>query len=91
MRELISVVTSSGPSEFSRADYDFMIVPSESSSESSKFLAMIQQVISSVSSFTGYLEFVPESGIALLAGLNMCLGISQIYHFSIFKCLLHCI
>ena len=36
------IVTSSEPFEFSRADYVFMVVPTEStSSESSKFLGMI--------------------------------------------------
>ena len=36
------IVTSSGPFEFSRADYVFMVVPIEStSSESSKFLGII--------------------------------------------------
>ena len=41
---------------FSCADYDFMVVPIESSSsESSEFLAMIQQVISNASSFIGCL------------------------------------
>jgi len=42
-----SVVISSGPCESPRADYDFMVVPTEAfSSESSEFLVMIQQVIS---------------------------------------------
>jgi len=37
-----SVVTSSGPSEFSCADYDFMVVSINSSSRgSSEFLTMI--------------------------------------------------
>ena len=53
-----SIVTSSGPSEFPRADYIFMVVLTESSSnESSEFLAMTQQVISSAFSFTGCLGF----------------------------------
>jgi len=44
-----SVVTSSGPSESSRADYGFIVIHTDSSSsESSKFPAMIQQVITSV-------------------------------------------
>jgi len=68
-----SVVTSSGPSESSRADYGFIVIHTDSSSsESSKFPAMIQQVITSVFSFTGYLEFVPESSIPLLVGLDVC-------------------
>jgi len=38
--------------EFSCADYGFMVVPTElSSSESSEFLVMIQQIISGVSLF----------------------------------------
>ena len=41
-----SVVISSGLSESPYADYDFMIVPTESSSsESSELFVMIQQVI----------------------------------------------
>ena len=47
-----SVITSSGPSESPHVDYGFMIIPAElSSNESSEFLTMIQQVISSISSF----------------------------------------
>ena len=41
-----SVITSSGPSESPHVDYGFMVLPTESfSSESSKLLAIIQQVI----------------------------------------------
>jgi len=54
-----SVVISSGPSESPHVDYGFIIVPTESSSnESSKFLAMIQQMVSSASVFTGCLVFI---------------------------------
>jgi len=92
-----SVVTSSGPSESPRVDYDFMVIPSElSSSESSEFCAIIQQVISSVSSFTGCLEFVSESSITPLAGLDVCPPRHPRYIiFSslrvMLECLLHCI
>jgi len=49
-----------------------MVVPTElSSSKSSEFLAMIQQVISNASSFTGCLEFIPESSLSL-AGFDVC-------------------
>ena len=55
-----SVITLIRPSESPRVDYDFMVVHTKSSSsESSKFLAMIQQVISNAS-FTGYLMLIPE-------------------------------
>ena len=50
--------------EFLYADYGFMVVPTElSTSESSEFRVMIQQLISGISSFTSYLEFVPKSSI----------------------------
>ena len=51
-----SIITSSEPSQSPRVDYDFVLIPTESSSsESSEFLAMIQQVISNASSFIGCL------------------------------------
>ena len=50
-----------------------MVILTElSSSESSEFLAMIQQMISDVFSFTGCLEFVPKSSISPLEGFNVC-------------------
>ena len=55
-----SVETSSGPSESPHADYDFMVVLTKLfSSESSEFLAMIQQVVSNA--FFACLEFILES------------------------------
>ena len=66
MRKYSNVVTSSGPSKSPRVDYSFMVVPTESfTSKSSEFLAMIQHVISSTSSFTSCLEFIPESNLPL--------------------------
>ena len=54
-----SVVISSRPSEYPRAEYDFVIVSIDSSSnEPPEFLVMIQQMVSSASSFSGCLEFV---------------------------------
>jgi len=65
-----NVVTSSKPSESPRADYDFMVILTESfSSESSKFLTMIQ--LTNVFSFTDCLKFIPEFSLPL-AGFNMC-------------------
>jgi len=59
--------------EFSCADYEFMVVPTEfSSNESSEFLAVIQQMISGVSFFTGCLKFMPKSSIPPLKGLDVC-------------------
>jgi len=46
-----SIITSSGPSEYPRVDYDCMVILTESSSESSEFIASMQQVVSSVSFF----------------------------------------
>jgi len=67
-----SVVTSSGTSESSRVDYDFMIIPTVSfSSESSEFLIMIQHVVSSASCFIDCLEFTPKSCLSL-AGFDVC-------------------
>jgi len=52
----IIIFTSSGPFESPRADYDFMIVSTESfSSELLEFFFMIQQVVSSAFSFPGCL------------------------------------
>jgi len=43
-----------------------MVVPIESySSESLEFHTMIQQMVSSVSSFTGRLDFIPEFNLSL--------------------------
>jgi len=59
--------------KFPCANYRFMVVPTELSlNESSEFLAMIQQIISGISSFTGYLEFVSRSSIPLLERLDVC-------------------
>ena len=58
-------------SESPRVDYDFMVIPIESFfSESSEFLGMIQQVISSTF-FIGCLEFISESSLPL-AGFDTC-------------------
>jgi len=77
-----NLVISSGPFESPRADYDFMIVSTEpSSSESSKFLAMIQHVISSTFSFTGCLEFIPESNLLLAHLICVISGIPYISFF----------
>jgi len=52
--------------ELSCAEYSFMVIPIDSSSsESPELLAMIQQMFSSVSSFTGHLEFILESSLSL--------------------------
>jgi len=67
-----SVVIYSWPSEFPSTDYVFMVNPTESSSsESPEFISMIQQVIFSASSFTGCVEFIPESSLPL-AGFDVC-------------------
>ena len=43
-----SIITSSGPSQSPRVAYDFVLIPTESSSsESSEFNVMIQQLVSS--------------------------------------------
>ena len=58
--------------EFPYSEYTFMVVPTESnSSESPDFLAMIQQMVSNISSFTDRLEFIPESSISL-AEFDVC-------------------
>jgi len=76
-----SVITFGGPSESPRADYGFIIVPTKSSSsESSEFLAMIQQVVS-YASFTGCLEFIPQSSLPL-AGFDVCHPRRPTYLFS---------
>jgi len=50
-----------------------MVVRAElTPNESFEFLAMIKQMIFSVSSFTGCLEFVPKSNIPLLDELDVC-------------------
>ena len=55
--------------EFPCAYYGFMVVPTElSSSESSEFLVMIQQIIFGVFSFNDCLEFVSKSNILPLGG-----------------------
>jgi len=57
--------------EFSYADYEFMIIPAELfSNESSEFLIMIQQMISSIP-FINCLEFVPKFSIPPLEGLDV--------------------
>ena len=62
-----SAVTSSEPSESPCDDYVFMVIPTESSSsELSKFFAMIQRVVSSASSFIGFLEFITDSSLPLV-------------------------
>jgi len=59
--------------EFPCADYRFMVVPAGLFiSESSEFLAMTQQRISGVASFTGCLKFVPKSSIPPFAGIDVC-------------------
>jgi len=80
-----SVVTSSGPSEYPYADYDLLVIHTESfSSESSEFRAMIQQVISSIF-LTNCLEFVSESNIPPLAGLDVRPPRHLTYLFSIVR------
>jgi len=60
--EIVEPNTTAVPSksfEFSCAEYSFMVVPIDSSSsESSEFLVMIQQMVSSASSFNDILEFI---------------------------------
>ena len=52
--------------EFPYAEISFMAIPTESyPNESSEFLSMIQQMVSSVSFFTDHLEFIPESILSL--------------------------
>ena len=59
--------------EFSCADYWFMVVPIElSSNECSEFLVMIQQMIPVSFSFTSCLEFTLKSNIPLLEELDVC-------------------
>jgi len=58
--------------EFSCVNYEFMVVPAKlSSSESSEFLVMIQQMISGVSFFIGCLEFVPKFNIPPLERIDV--------------------
>ena len=65
--------TPSGPSESLCIDYGFIVVPIDLSfSESPEFLAMIQQLVSSASSFSCSLEFESESNIPPSAGLGVC-------------------
>jgi len=72
--------------EFPCVEYGFMVVPVElSHSESSEFLAKIQQMIFDVSSFTGYLEFVLKSNISVLEGFDVCHPMHHIYLFPIIK------
>ena len=55
------------------AEYSFMVVPIDSSfRESLEFLIKIQQMVSSVSSFLGCLEFVSESNVPPSAGIDVC-------------------
>jgi len=65
------------PVESPRAEYSFIIVPTDSSfRESPEFLTKIQQMISSTSSFFGCLEFLSESNVPPSvppsAGLDVC-------------------
>ena len=63
----------SKPVESPRAEYTFMIIPTDSSfRESSEFLAKIQQMVSSASSSFSCLEFVSESNVPSSAGLDVC-------------------
>jgi len=73
---------SSKPFEFPCAGYGFVVVPTELSlSELFESLAMIQHVVFSAFSFTGCLEFIPESSLPL-AGPDMCiLGTPYIFFF----------
>ena len=60
-----------------------MVVPIDSSSsESPEFLAMIQQMVSNASSFSGCLEFMSESNIPPSAGLDVCPTKHPIYIIS---------
>ena len=74
------VVTFSGLSESPHSNYGFRIVPTESCSESSEFLTMIQQMVSSAF-FTDCLEFIPGSSL-LLAEFDVCY--SRHSHISFF-------
>ena len=66
-----TLIMPSKPFESSCTEYNFMVVPVDSSfSESPEFLAMIQQIVSSVSSFSGCLEFVSESNVP--PSLDVC-------------------
>ena len=68
--------------KFFCAEYEFMIVPTGlSTSESSEFLIMIQQMIFDFFSFTGCLEFVLCLGSVYLH-LQALLGNSDILFFS---------
>jgi len=61
----------SKPLESPYAEYSFMVVPIDSSfSESTEFLIKIQQIISSASSFSNYLEFVSKANVPL--SLDVC-------------------
>ena len=55
------------------AEYSFIVIPIDSSfGESPEFLIKIQQMVSSISSFLGCLEFVSESNVPPSAGINVC-------------------
>jgi len=61
------LAVSSKSIEIPHPEYAFMVVPTESYfSESPKFLAKIQQMVSSISSFFGCLEFVSKSNVSPL-------------------------
>ena len=61
------------PFESPCAEYSFMVVPIDSSlSELLEFLAKIQQMVSSVSSFFNCLEFMSESNVPPSAGIDVC-------------------
>jgi len=58
--------------DFPCPEYTFMAIPIESFfSELPEFFARIQEMVSSVSSFTCHLEFISEPNL-LLAELDVC-------------------
>ena len=65
--------------EFPCDEYNFMVVTTESySSESPEFIVMIKQMVSSTSSFTNHLEFIPESSLSLAEFVCVILGITYL-------------
>jgi len=69
-----TTTVSSKPVESPRAEYNLMIVPTDSSfRESLEFLTKIQQMISSTSLFFDCLEFVSESNVPPSARLECVL------------------
>jgi len=68
-----TTIVPSKPVKSLRAEYSFMIVPTDSSfKESPEFLAKIQQMVSSASSSFDCLEFVSEFNVPSSAGLDVC-------------------